>query len=435
MTAPLPITTHTLDNGMRIVVSEDHLTPVVAVNLWYDVGSRHERAHQTGLAHLFEHLMFQGSRNVVASEHFAAVQGVGGTLNGTTSFDRTNYFETVPAHALDLVLWLEADRMGTLLDALTQESLDNQRDVVKNERRQRMDNVPYGHAWEQTFAALFPVGHPYQHMPIGSMEHLDAVTLDDCREFFERSYAPANAVLSLVGDIAPSDAIAKVEHFFGGIPTLGEPLAARDGQIGPRDDRAEVVLRENVPAAARYQSWRVPRASDPANDALDVGLEVLTGGGASRLTRRAVRGEQLAQSVGGGVQGLTGGVDGASLIMRTRRDADPERLHAVVDEEVALLGADGPTDEEMERAQARLTRGWLDRLATVMGRADELSSHETLHGDARSILDVDARIAAVTSDAVRDAVATWLQPDRCVVVDYVPVATGDAGTSPRSDAA
>src|SRR6266436_9169057 len=186
-----------------LTATEDHLTPVAAVCLWYDVGSRHEAEGRTGLAHLFEHLMFQGSAQVHGNGHFELVQGAGGSLNGTTSFERTNYFETMPAHQLELALWLEADRMGSLLAALDEESLQNQRDVVKNERRQRYDNVPYGTAFERMTALAYPEGHPYHHTPIGSMADLDAVTLDDARAFFRANYAPNNAVLAVVGDIDP----------------------------------------------------------------------------------------------------------------------------------------------------------------------------------------------------------------------------------------
>jgi len=180
-----------LPNGLRVVAHHDPTTPVVAVNVWYGVGSRREQPSRTGFAHLFEHLMFQGSRQVPGSGHFSMLQGVGASLNGTTSFDRTNYFETVTRHALDLALWLEADRMGSLLEAVTQENLDNQRDVVKNERRQRYDNVPYGTAYERLFAGLFPAGHPYHHLPIGSMADLDAASLEDVHAFFTTWYAPS----------------------------------------------------------------------------------------------------------------------------------------------------------------------------------------------------------------------------------------------------
>ena len=204
----LTATEHRLDNGLRLVLSEDHLTPVAAVCLWYDVGSRQEVEGRTGLAHLFEHLMFQGSAQVRGNGHFELVQGAGGSLNGTTSFERTNYFETMPAHQLELALWLEADRMGSLLAALDEESLQNQRDVVKNERRQRYDNVPYGTAFERMTALVYPEGHPYHHMPIGSMADLDAATLDDARLFFRANYAPNNAVLAVVGDIDPEQTLA-----------------------------------------------------------------------------------------------------------------------------------------------------------------------------------------------------------------------------------
>ena len=192
----LTATEHRLGNGLRLVLSEDHLTPVAAVCLWYDVGSRQEVKGRTGLAHLFEHLMFQGSAQVKGNGHFELVQGAGGSLNGSTSFERTNYFETMPAHELELALWLEADRMGSLLAALDEESMENQRDVVKNERRQRYDNVPYGTAFERMTALVYPEGHPYHHLPIGSMADLDAATLDDARAFFRAYYAPNNAVLA-----------------------------------------------------------------------------------------------------------------------------------------------------------------------------------------------------------------------------------------------
>lgn len=223
----LTATEHRLANGLRVVLSEDHLTPVAAVCLWYDVGSRHEVKGRTGLAHLFEHLMFQGSGQVKGNGHFELVQGAGGSLNGTTSFERTNYFETMPAHQLELALWLEADRMGSLLTALDDESMENQRDVVKNERRQRYDNVPYGTAFEKLTALAYPEGHPYHHTPIGSMADLDAATLEDARAFFRTYYAPNNAVLSVVGDIDPEQTLAWVEKYFGSIPGHdGKPAPA-----------------------------------------------------------------------------------------------------------------------------------------------------------------------------------------------------------------
>ncbi|MFV2064221.1 MAG: M16 family metallopeptidase, partial [Chloroflexota bacterium] len=190
---------HTLPNGLRLIVAPDRVAPVVAINIWYDVGSKHEQPGKTGFAHLFEHFMFQGSRHVAKAEHLGIVQGAGGVCNATTYFDRTNYFETLPSHEVDLGLWLEADRMATLMDALSEENLDNQRDVVKNEKRQSYDNRPYGSFYEKLMAAVFSPGHPYHHTPIGSMEDLDAASLEDVTAFFRTYYVPNNAVLTIAG--------------------------------------------------------------------------------------------------------------------------------------------------------------------------------------------------------------------------------------------
>ena len=413
-----PLLRHTLDNGLRLVVSEDHLAPVVAVNVWYDVGSRHERGGRTGLAHLFEHLMFQGSRNVGPAEHFSLLQGVGATLNGTTSFDRTNYFEAVPTHAYELALWLEADRMGTLLDALTQENLDNQRDVVKNERRQRYDNVPYGTAWEQLFALLYPEGHPYHHLPIGSMADLDAASLDDCRDFFTRHYAPANATLTVVGDVDPDEVVKRVEYYFGDIPTLAEVPDAPDGTIGPRSEGVVATTHEEVPAETRYEVFRIPPERTVDNDAVEVAMQVLAGGGASRLVRRLVREEQVATAVQAGAQGLVGGTDVAVIVSRAASGQSLDDLAAGVEDEVARLAADGPTDEEIERARARLTHDWLDQLGTAMGRADVLNRYETLHGDAALVDEVLPRLEAVTAADVQRVTAAHLTPTNRAVLEY-----------------
>ena len=248
-----------LDNGLRVIVAEDHLAPVVAVNLWYDVGSKHEVEGKTGFAHLFEHVMFQGSRHVAKAEHIALVQAAGGTMNGSTWLDRTNYFETLPAHQVDLALWLEADRMATLLDALSQENLDNQREVVKNEKRWSYDNRPYGSFQEKLQGHLFPAGHPYHHSTIGSMDDLDAASLEDVSEFFRTYYAPNNAVLSVVGDVDADHVRAAAERFFGAIPAnpnippLGDLSLPADARRGASRDRVR-----SGPAAARPR--RVPGA-------------------------------------------------------------------------------------------------------------------------------------------------------------------------------
>jgi len=266
----LTATEHRLANGLRVVLSEDHLTPVAAVCLWYDVGSRHEVKGRTGLAHLFEHLMFQGSNSVKGTGHFELVQGAGGSLNGTTSFERTNYFETMPTHQLELALWLEADRMGSLLTALDEVSLENQRDVVKNERRQRYDNVPYGTAFEKLTALSYPDGHPYHHTPIGSMADLDAASLEDARAFFRTYYAPNNAVLSVVGDIDPEQTLAWVEKYFGSIPGHDGKPAPRDGSLPEViGEQLREVVEENVPARALMAAYRLPNDGTRECDAAE----------------------------------------------------------------------------------------------------------------------------------------------------------------------
>lgn len=261
---PWPIETTRLDNGLRVVVSEDRTAPAVAVNLWYDVGSRHEPAGQTGFAHLFEHLMFEGSVNVAKTEHMKLIQGAGGSLNATTNPDRTNYFETVPAEHLELALWLEADRMGGLVPALTQETLDNQRDVVKNERRQRYENVPYGDAWLRLLPLLYPPGHPYHHATIGSMADLNAADLATFQAFHATYYAPNNAVLTVVGDAPAAEVFALADKYFGGLaPRLDIP-AAPDGRTVPATGRPAVeTVTADVPAPASTSRTAPTRSAPP----------------------------------------------------------------------------------------------------------------------------------------------------------------------------
>jgi predicted Zn-dependent peptidase len=305
------ISEHTLANGLRVVLSEDHLTPVAAVCLWYDVGSRHEVAGRTGLAHLFEHLMFQGSASVPGNGHFELVQGAGGSLNGTTSFERTNYFETMPAHQVELALWLEADRMGSLLTALDLTGLDNQRAVVKNERRQRYDNVPYGTAFERLVAMAFPEGHPYHHTPIGSMADLDAATLADAQDFFRTYYAPNNAVLAVVGDIDPEQTLAWVEKYFGSIPSHDGKRPPRDGVAVDRSAGARMSehLVEEVPSRALMAAYLLPQDGTREADAADLALTILGSGESSRFYSRLVRRDRSAVTAGfgAGVEGHGGG--------------------------------------------------------------------------------------------------------------------------------
>ncbi|KRV51438.1 peptidase M16 [Wenjunlia vitaminophila] len=419
-------TEHRLANGLRVVLSEDHLTPVAAVCLWYDVGSRHEVSGRTGLAHLFEHLMFQGSASVPGNGHFELVQNAGGSANGTTSFERTNYFETMPAHQVELALWLEADRMGSLLSALDQENLDNQRDVVKNERRQRYDNVPYGTAYERLFAMLFPEGHPYHHMPIGSMADLDAASLDDAREFFRTYYAPNNAVLAVVGDIEPEQTLAWIERYFGSIPAHDGKPAPRDGSLPEvLGDQVRSVVEEEVPARALMSAYRLPQDGSREADAADLALTVLGGGESSRLHNRLVRRDRLAVGAAFGLLRLAQAPSLGWLDVKLSSGVEVPSVEAAVDEELARFAEEGPTPQELERAQAQIEREWLDRLATVGGRADELCRYAVLFGDPQLAFSAVDRVLEVTAEEVRAVAAERLHPRNRAVLVYEP--TGPRG--------
>ncbi|MEU5400312.1 pitrilysin family protein [Streptomyces sp. NPDC005963] len=426
----LTATEHRLANGLRVVLSEDHLTPVAAVCLWYDVGSRHEVKGRTGLAHLFEHLMFQGSKQVHGNGHFELVQGAGGSLNGTTSFERTNYFETMPTHQLELALWLEADRMGSLLAALDDESMENQRDVVKNERRQRYDNVPYGTAFERLTALAYPEGHPYHHTPIGSMADLDAATLEDARAFFRTYYAPNNAVLSVVGDIDPEQTLAWIEKYFGSIASHDGKQPPRDGSLPENIGRQlREVIEEEVPARALMAAYRLPHDGTRECDAVDIALTVLGGGESSRLHNRLVRRDQTAVAAGFGLLRLAGAPSLGWLDVKTSGGVEVPQIESAVDEELARFGDEGPTPEEMERAQAQLEREWLDRLSTVAGRADELCRYAVLFGDPQLALTAVDRVLSVTADEVRAIAKARLRPDNRAVLVYEPL------PAPTQDAA
>jgi predicted Zn-dependent peptidase len=430
------ISEHTLANGLRVVLSEDHLTPVAAVCLWYDVGSRHEVAGRTGLAHLFEHLMFQGSAQVPGNGHFELVQGAGGSLNGTTSFERTNYFETMPAHQVELALWLEADRMGSLLAALDQESLDNQRAVVKNERRQRYDNVPYGTAFERLTAMAFPDGHPYHHTPIGSMADLDAATLGDAQDFFRTYYAPNNAVLSVVGDIDPEQTLAWVEKYFGSIPAHDGKRPPRDGTVVVRSGESmrEHVVAE-VPSRAVMQAYLLPQDGTRESDAADLALTVLGSGESSRLYNRLVRHDRLAVTAGFGLLRLSGAPSLGWLDAKTSGEATAEAVEAAIDDELARFAAEGPTAEEVERAQAQIEREWLDRLDTVGGRADELCRYAVLFGDAKLLNQALPRVLDVTAAEIQAVAQKFLTPDNRAVLTYEPVRSAAPGADNDTEAA
>ena len=424
MTISVPTVAFTdehLPNGLRLIVAEDHLAPVVAINVWYDVGSKHEQPGKTGFAHLFEHVMFQGSRHVAKAEHIALVQAAGGTMNGTTWLDRTNYFETLPSNQLDLGLWLEADRMATLLDALSQENLDNQREVVKNEKRWSYDNRPYGSWQEKLQGHLFPEDHPYHHSTIGSMEDLDAASLEDVKDFFRTWYAPNNAVLSIVGDVETADVRASVERYFGSIPANPAIPSLPDLTLPPTlgGERREVV-HDRVPLPRIYFGFRAPVYGDPRLDALDVAGQILAGGKGSRLNRRLVRDEQIAQDVALFTLGFIGGASVCAGWATVRPDVSVERVEAAFNEELERLVMEPVSDDELARAFALVEADELGALQRVEERADRLSMYATLFDDPGLINEMLPRYLAVTPDAIREVAAATFQPDNRLVLTYLP---------------
>ncbi|WKW13632.1 pitrilysin family protein [Pseudogemmatithrix spongiicola] len=420
-TLHLPIATHTLANGLRVVLSEDHATPIVAVNLWYHVGSANEREGRTGFAHLFEHMLFQGSANVGANEHFELVQRAGGTLNGSTWLDRTNYFETVPAHQLELALWLEADRMGRLLPAMTQEKLDTQRDVVKNERRWSVDNQPYGTWWERLPALCFPPTHPFHHSLIGSMDDLSAASLDDVAEFFRTYYTPDNAVLSIVGDFEPAAALAMVERHFGAIPRGAGRPALPPMTLPPRfGEWRRAVVEDEVAAARTFLAFRIPACGTDAWYALAVLAAVLGTGEGARLPRALVREQRLASDAGAFTFDLTKGAD-LLICDVTARPGVPvaTALEALV-AQIDRLRAEGVTPAERDRALALLEASWLLQLQSAGQRADKLSQFATYYGDAARLNTELGRYRAVDAAALHAAARDWLGEDNRASLSYVP---------------
>ncbi len=430
----IPIIDERLPNGLRYVLSRDTLAPVVAVNVWYAVGSKHEQKGKTGFAHLFEHLMFQGSRHVAKTEHQGLIQGAGGTNNGTTWLDRTNYFETMPSHQLELAIWLEADRMGTLLDAVSQENLDNQREVVKNERRLRYDNQPYGVAWEKLQAAIFPPGHGYHHSPIGSMADLDAASLEDVREFFHTYYAPNDAVISVVGDFELDEARAWLAKYFGpiqanpAIPSLGDmslpPVLGAESR--------EIVF-DAVPLPRLYLGLRAPEWADPSFEALEVAAQVLAGGKASRTYHRLVREERIAQDVSASAIPLASGASFFALVATASPGIGLDRVEAAVLEEMDRIAVEPVTEDELERAKALLETAELAALQHVEERADRLAMYATLFDDPGRINEQLGRYLAVEAPDVQAASARVFRPDNRAYILYEPKTDEPKTDEPKTD--
>jgi len=417
----LPLESYRLPNGLLVTLSEDHSAPVVAVNLWYHVGSANERPGRTGFAHLFEHMLFQGSEHVAANEHFELVQRAGGTLNGSTWLERTNYFETVPSHHLELALWLEADRMGALLPAMTQEKLDTQRDVVMNERRWSVDNQPYGTWWERLPALCFPPELPFHHSLIGSMEDLSAASLEDVAEFFRTYYTPDNAVLTIAGDFDPSTARVLVEKHFGLIPQ-GNGRPALPPMELPRTfgGWAREVVADDVMVPRLFLAFRAPAFGTDAYYAGSVCAAVLGQRRGSRLYRALVRERELASDVSAFTWDLAKGADLFVADVTARPGTDAATLESAVVAEVDRLRTEGVRADEVERVLALIETDFVSSMQTAGDRADAISKFATLLGNPGLVNEQLDRYREVTAAEVTAFARDFLGKDNRASLVYVP---------------
>ncbi len=428
---------HVLDNGLCVLLHQDHRLPQVAVNLWYHVGSKDEEPGRTGFAHLFEHMMFQGSEHY-PEDFFRPLEEIGARLNGSTSEDRTNYWEVVPSAYLERALWLESDRMGWLLGALTQEKLDNQRDVVKNERRETMENEPYGIAEELLPSILYPKGHPYGHPVIGSVEDLDSASQEDVAAFFRRYYTPRNASLCIAGDILPKEALALAEAYFGSIPE-GPVIPPFQPSVPKLTRSQRVTAHDRVQLPRIYLCWPTPQQFTPEDAALSMLGATLTYGKDSRLVKRLQVEKDLAQSVLS--YQSSGEVCGAfTVIVTAQPGVEIERIEEVLWQEIARVQEEGPLDEEVKAAVAGLKTRVVKRLQSVGGFggvSDLLNHYQTFLGRPEGLVEEIARYEAITPEMVRAAARNHLSAEAFGLLEIRPkpeltIAVPDRGSLPAA---
>lgn len=421
----LPYTQFTLPNGLHVILHEDHSTPIVSVNVWYHVGSAREKPGRTGFAHLFEHLMFTGSGHVAEGEFDTLLEAAGGNNNGSTETDRTNYVIDVPSNALELALFLESDRMGYLIDSMTPQRVDAQRDVVKNERRQSVENRPYGNAESVVLTEmLYPEGHPYHWPIVGYMPDLTAASYDDVVAFFKTYYAPGNASLVVAGDIDPAKTRALVEKWFGDVKA-GAPVTPITIPGVMLDGVRKKTITDRVQLPRLYLAWLTPPSLSPADAALDLVADVLAGGKNSRLYKRLVYDTQIAQNVT--AYQNSQGLSSYFLIRATPQPGHtPEELQKAIDEEIEKLKTDPPTDHEVQRALNQIEASFYSRMERVggfYGKADQLNRYYTDTGNPDWFNEDLARYRALSPSDIRAAALEFLPADRRVELTVVPEAT------------
>ena len=428
-TPDIPYQKFTLDNGLTLIVHEDHKAPIVAVNVWYHVGSKNEKLGRTGFAHLFEHLMFNGSENY-NDDYFKAVEPLGATdLNGTTNNDRTNYFQNVPKSALDTILFLESDRMGHLTGAIDQPRLDEQRGVVQNEKRQG-DNEPYSIAEELSTKACFPAGHPYSWTVIGSLEDLDAAKLDDVKEWFKTYYGPNNATLVIAGDVNAQDILAKVKSYFGDIPP-GPPVGRFDQYVAKRTGTSRQSAQDRVPQTRIYKMWNVPGECTRERVLLNVAAQVLSSGKTSRLYKRLVYDEQIATRAVAYIDSRE--IAGLfTMEVDVKKDGDPAKVEKAMDEELAKLLANGPTQDELDRAKTDVFSGFIrgvERIGGFGGKSDVLAASTVYGGRPDWYKDELEIVRTATPAQVKEAAQKWLSDGVYILeIDPYPASLKAAAT-------
>ena len=422
---PTAIKQITLANGLRVILCEDHVVPVVSVALYYDVGSRNEKTGRTGFAHLFEHMMFQGSENVPKAAHFQHIFNVGGTMNGTTSTERTNYFETLPASHLPLALWLESDRMRSL--KVTQENLDNQRNAVQEEKRLRYDNQPYVNAFLRINELIFR-NPANAHSTIGSMEDLDAATIDDVQQFFRIYYAPNNAVLTIAGDFEEGEAISLVRKYFESIPSQPPPPQVDVSEPEDVAQTQEVFHDKLAPAPAFVLGWKIPPRRTPEYYALSLAADLIFEGDSSRLYQKLVKGDESVVSIQGGIDERRGPSAWYIFALPKPGEEVASIRNQIVDE-IKSLGTSGPTPAEMEKLRNSLCNDTVRGRQSTMYRAQRLSEYALYDGDP-TLFDTELdKYLAITPEQIRSAVQRYLDVENRVVLDIVPDAAAETHES------
>ena len=427
----IPFERMTLPNGLNVILAPDRSTPTVTVDVWYHVGSKNEVPGRTGFAHLFEHVMFTGSGNVAYGLHDRLTQGVGGSNNGSTSNDRTNYYENVPSNYLETALWLESDRMGFLLEKLDEAKFAAQRDIVQNERRQGIDNQPYGRAGEIVTTALYPESNPYSWPIVGYLSDLQAASIEDVKEFFRTYYAPSNATLTIVGDFDPAQAKTLVTKYFGDLPRgkpITRPVVTTPQLTAPK----RLVYEDRVQVPRLYMRWPTVNIKHPDNEALTFLGSILTASRTSRLTKALVYDQQSAASVSAG-QGSREDVGDFGITITPRPGHTLTALEAATDSIIERLKQEGPTADEMAKTAAGLEFGLIGSLESNLGKAEMLTAGLVFHGDPGYFRTQYAKLRAVTAADVQRVARTYLGPNR-VVLSVVPLGKTDMAAKAASSA-